>query len=139
MPLSDYSHITLDKKWPTGSLPWTTSTKVRIPRSLPRGICDQLTTCSPGQTEVVEANGAADNDDFLARERAALGEDADQFATPNDLTATAEDEDDLIGGNDAAPQVGSEELSGFESSFPAIETGNEVRILVYSSSEYSES
>ncbi|QKX64232.1 uncharacterized protein TRUGW13939_11405 [Talaromyces rugulosus] len=78
-----------------------------------------------GKTEVVEANGTADNDDFLARERAALGEDADQFATPNDLTATAEDEDDLIGGNDAAPQVGSQELSGFESSFPALETGNE--------------
>ncbi|KAJ5661793.1 Clathrin light chain [Penicillium maclennaniae] len=41
---------------------------------------------SEGQTEVVENNVSAD-DDFLARERAALGEDADQFATPQDNVA----------------------------------------------------
>lgn len=79
-----------------------------------------------GQTEVVETD-AADNEDFLARERAALGDDADQFATPNDLTAAAEyDDNDLLGGDEAVPQHGaSEEISGFESSFPAIDTRNE--------------
>ncbi|GAM40739.1 hypothetical protein TCE0_039f13323 [Talaromyces pinophilus] len=77
-----------------------------------------------GQTEVVN-NNAADTDDFLARERAALGDDADQFATPNDQAATVED-DDLLGGDDYVPQQGgSAEISGFESSFPAIDTQNE--------------
>ena len=81
---------------------------------------------SLGQTEVV-TNDAADTDDFLARERAALGDDADQFATPNDQALNVAD-DDLLGGNDYVPQQGgSEEISGFESSFPAIDTQNEVR------------
>ncbi|KAI7972001.1 hypothetical protein EIK77_003094 [Talaromyces pinophilus] len=81
-----------------------------------------------GQTEVVN-NNAADTDDFLARERAALGDDADQFATPNDQAATVED-DDLLGGDDYVPQQGgSAEISGFESSFPAIDTQNEVRLF----------
>lgn len=82
---------------------------------------------SPGQTEVVN-NDAADADDFLARERAALGDDAAQFATPNDQAATVGD-DDLLGGDEFVPQQGaSEEISGFESSFPAIDTQNEVGI-----------
>lgn len=86
----------------------------------------QPSNSSPGQTEVVN-NDAADTDDFLARERAALGDDADQFATPNDQAATVED-DDLLGGDDYVPQQGgSAEISGFESSFPAIDTQNEVR------------
>lgn len=80
---------------------------------------------SPGQTEVVN-NDAADTNDFLARERAALGDDADQFATPNDQAATVEG-DDLLGGDDYVQQGGSAEISGFESSFPAIDTQNEVR------------
>lgn len=77
---------------------------------------------------MVETNGADNADDFLARERALLGEDAEQFATPNDATAaagaTVADDDDLIGGD--LPQGASEEIPGFESSFPAIETQNEV-------------
>lgn len=83
---------------------------------------------------MVETNGADNADDFLARERALLGEDAEQFATPNDATAAAgaivADDDDLIGGD--LPQGGpSEEIPGFESSFPAIETQNEVwKLLV---------
>lgn len=135
--LSAYSHIRLDKmadRFPS----LDDFNEGANPASPSWCICDQLIDMPPGQTEVVEANGAADNDDFLARERAALGEDADQFATPNDLTATAEDEDDLIGG-EAAPQVGSQELSGFESSFPAIDTGNEVLRLASYNTNYSES
>ena len=86
---------------------------------------DRLRRFSLGQTEVI-ANDAADENDFLARERAALGDDADQFATPNDQAA-AVDNNDLLGGDDVVPQnAASEELSGFESSFPAIDTQNEV-------------
>lgn len=65
-------------------------------------------------------------DDFLARERAALGDDATQFASNNDKAAFAEDDDDddLLGGgdNDGA----GEEVEEFESSYPAIDTRNEV-------------
>ncbi|KAG2414996.1 hypothetical protein HFD88_006186 [Aspergillus terreus] len=84
---------------------------------------------SAGQTEVADTNGAADESDFLARERAVLGDDADQFATAQDHVATSENVDtgdDLLGGAEDAPAaVSHEEMSGFESSFPAIETQNE--------------
>ncbi|KAI9681931.1 MAG: hypothetical protein M1822_007009 [Bathelium mastoideum] len=76
-------------------------------------------------------NDSGDTSDFLSRERAALGEDADQFATPADNAATVEnDEDDLLGGGDSAFEtggaaMGKEEMTGFESSFPAIDSGNE--------------
>ncbi|KAE8362330.1 clathrin light chain [Aspergillus caelatus] len=83
---------------------------------------------SAGQTEIVETNGT-DADDFLARERAVLGDDAEQFATPQDHVATTEDvnagDDDLLGGAEDAPAGAAPEISGFESSFPAIETQNE--------------
>jgi hypothetical protein len=73
---------------------------------------------SEGQTEVVENNAGVD-DDFLARERAALGEDADQFATPQDNVAEGlEGGDDLLGGD----EMPAEELGEFESSFPSVET-----------------
>ena len=38
-------------------------------------------------------------DDFLSRERALLGDDADLFASSNDKLATVEDDDDLLGGS----------------------------------------
>ena len=64
-------------------------------------------------------------DDFLARERAVLGDDATQFASNNNRATFAEDDDDdLLGGgnNDGA----GEEVVEFESSYPAIDTRNEV-------------
>ena len=70
---------------------------------------------------------------FLDRERAALGDDADLFASGNEQTATVEDGDnDLLGGDFSEvqqPSAGADadELDGFESSFPAIDTRNEVR------------
>jgi hypothetical protein len=81
----------------------------------------------PGQTDVVETNGASDENDFLARERAILGDDAEQFATAQDHVAT-DIGDDLLGGAEGAVvgEAAPEEISGFESSFPAIETQNEV-------------
>ncbi|KAF7122727.1 hypothetical protein CNMCM5793_000837 [Aspergillus hiratsukae] len=81
---------------------------------------------SAGQTEVVETNGASDENDFLARERAILGDDAEQFATAQDHVAT-DVGDDLLGGAEEAVvgEAAPEEISGFESSFPALETHNE--------------
>ncbi|KAH9861817.1 hypothetical protein J1614_011570 [Plenodomus biglobosus] len=68
-----------------------------------------------------------DADDFLSRERALLGDDADQFASENDRVATVEDgDDDLLGGDYTDANAGSQEMSGFESSFPAIDTTNDV-------------
>ncbi|KAJ5466947.1 Clathrin light chain [Penicillium sp. IBT 31633x] len=78
---------------------------------------------SEGQTEVADAQGALD-DDFLARERAALGEDADQFATSQDHVAgqnVGAGDDDLLGGGDEPV----EEIGQFESSFPSVETQNQ--------------
>jgi Clathrin light chain len=67
---------------------------------------------------------------FLDRERAVLGDDAAQFEGPNDhLAATVEDagDDDLLGGaGDYQPEVGDQDLSAFESQFPAIDTTNDV-------------
>ncbi|KAJ5319271.1 Clathrin light chain [Penicillium brevicompactum] len=75
---------------------------------------------SEGQTEVAEAPTATD-DDFLARERAALGEDADQFATAQDhVGENVGGDDDLLGGDEPV-----EELGQFESSFPSVETQNQ--------------
>ena len=64
-----------------------------------------------------------------------MGEDADLFSANDALnqSATVEDgdaDDDLLGGGDAfsAPQQpsGNDDLDGFESSFPAIDTQNDV-------------
>lgn len=66
-------------------------------------------------------------DDFISRERAVLGDDADQFASSNDKLATVEDgEDDMLGGDSSfQPSAGGQEILGFESSFPAIDTTND--------------
>lgn len=67
--------------------------------------------------------GSPAGDDFLSRERAALGDDAGQFASSNDKAAFVDDDEDLLGGgvnNDG------EEVEEFESSYPAIDTRNEV-------------
>jgi hypothetical protein len=67
-----------------------------------------------------------DTDDFLSRERALLGDDADQFTSESDKLATVEDDDDLMGGDYSQANVGGQEMDGFESSFPAIDTTNDV-------------
>ena len=85
-----------------------------------------------GQTEA--RPGAQTEGSFLEREREVLGEDADLFATTDDRqagAATVEDgDDDLLGGDDEdnrQPQPsGGDDLDGFESSFPAIDTQNQV-------------
>lgn len=79
---------------------------------------------SAGQTEAIETNGTDEND-FLARERALLGDDADQFATAQDATSPDVNKDELLGGSDEVQADAGPEISGFESSFPAIDTQNE--------------
>jgi len=81
------------------------------------------------------ASAQADADapsDFLARERAALGDDAAQFASSTDATAAtvadADDDDDLLGGggNYASQGAsGGDVMGDFESSFPSVDTTNE--------------
>ncbi|PFH60856.1 hypothetical protein XA68_10213 [Ophiocordyceps unilateralis] len=66
---------------------------------------------SGAQTEVQAPTIDAAADDFLAREKAVLGADADQFATVEDDVAFAEPGGDLLGEADAAQ-------SSFESQFP---------------------
>ncbi|MCJ1440091.1 MAG: hypothetical protein MMC23_000573 [Stictis urceolatum] len=79
-----------------------------------------------GDTEVkggASGSGVANaNDDFLTRERAALGDDADFFAATGDDAVMNEDaSNDLLGGGD---MIGGEEVTEFESSFPAIDNSN---------------
>lgn len=100
-------------------------------------------TPHPGQTEATGGNAPSNLDepsDFLARERAALGEDAQQFTTSEDNAATVEDgdddDDDLLGGGMGAPSApannnngdfgdfGGDDVGDFESSFPAVDTQN---------------
>jgi hypothetical protein len=76
-----------------------------------------------------DAFEAASGDDFLSREKALLGDDADQFATGNDASAFVDDDDDLLGGGGA--KAGGEEVTEFESSFPAIDTRNEVWLYCF--------
>lgn len=78
--------------------------------------------------------------DFEARERALLGDAADEFATGNDKLATVEDgDDDLLGGGSSyQANTGNEEMMGFESSFPAIDTSNEVRCTCFGQTAHSQ-
>lgn len=64
---------------------------------------------SGAQTDIKDA-GTPSADDFLARERALLGDDATQFAT---------NDDDLLGGDSGADQQ-TAETSQFETQFPDI-------------------
>ncbi|KAK7749920.1 Clathrin light chain [Cytospora paraplurivora] len=68
---------------------------------------------SGAQTDLQDApvDATADVDDFLAREKAVLGEDADKFASVEDGAAFDNGDDDLLGG-------GGEETVQFEQQFP---------------------
>jgi len=68
---------------------------------------------------------ATSGEDFLTREKALLGDDADQFATSGDNAAFVEDGDDDLLGVGGRIDDGGEEVTEFESSFPAIDSRNE--------------
>ncbi|KAL2059223.1 hypothetical protein ABVK25_000515 [Lepraria finkii] len=80
-----------------------------------------------GQTEPTGTQVDGGGDDFLTRERAVLGDDAAQFASTGDNAATLEDgDDDLLGGGSyGGGQAGGEDVTEFESSFPAVDTQNQ--------------
>lgn len=87
----------------------------------------------PGQTQPNEPtgdlmDGSNEPSDFLSRERAALGADADQFSTPAGNSTTNGDDDDLLGGDSGGQVNGtaSQEISDFQSSFPPVSSQNEV-------------
>ncbi|KAM3515998.1 hypothetical protein MY11210_000280 [Beauveria gryllotalpidicola] len=64
---------------------------------------------SGAQTEVKDTTGSGEQD-FLAREKALLGDDADQFATSGDAAALEDTSGDLLGEGNVP--------SAFESQFP---------------------
>ncbi|KAH0493665.1 hypothetical protein TgHK011_000322 [Trichoderma gracile] len=66
---------------------------------------------SGAQTEIQNVSDEPSAEDFLAREKALLGDDANQFATSDDATALADTSGDLLGESTAAE-------STFESQFP---------------------
>lgn len=104
-----------------------------------------MLTWRTGQTEarepvsdgVTQANDDSTSD-FLARERAALGDDANLFSTQgetNQTSAVDGTSDDLLGESDSALVNGNtaqqssesqQDMNDFESSFPSINTQNEV-------------
>ena len=74
------------------------------------------------QTDVKDPSAEPSADDFLAREKALLGDDADQFKTNQDAAPADETGDDLLGGG-----PGANAQSTFESQFPDIITEQPVR------------
>ncbi|KAM0438923.1 hypothetical protein ACHAPT_001684 [Fusarium lateritium] len=66
---------------------------------------------SGAQTDIKDPSAEPSTDDFLAREKALLGDDADQFVTNDDAAAFVDAEGDLLGS-------GGNEQSTFESQFP---------------------
>ena len=75
-------------------------------------------TLRAAQTDIKDASDAPSASNFLEREKAILGDDANQFATVEDA-GFDDGDDDLLGGagNNAE----------FESQFPDITSPNEVR------------
>lgn len=75
---------------------------------------------------------ASGDGDFITRERAALGADADLFSSGNDArqTTVEDGDDDLLGGNFSGgaqqASVAQDDFDTFESSFPAVNTTNDV-------------
>ncbi|POR33453.1 Clathrin light chain [Tolypocladium paradoxum] len=66
---------------------------------------------SGAQTDIKDPSADPSADDFLAREKAVLGDDADQFATSDDAAALGAPSGDLLAQGDNAQ-------STFESQFP---------------------
>ncbi|KAK1654855.1 clathrin light chain [Colletotrichum phormii] len=71
---------------------------------------------SGAQTDIKDSGAEPSTDDFLAREKALLGDDADQFATGDDAIAFGAGDDDLLGGGGSGNVISEE--STFESQFP---------------------
>lgn len=77
--------------------------------------------CFSAQTDIKDVSEEPSAEDFLAREKALLGDDANQFTTSDDAAALAETGGDLLG-ETAAPAE-----SSFESQFPDLANPAAVR------------
>ncbi|GAB1314898.1 Clathrin light chain [Madurella fahalii] len=75
---------------------------------------------SGAQTDIKDASDAPSASNFLEREKAILGDDANQFATVEDA-GFDEGDDDLLGGGISSPGGNA----AFESQFPDITSSNE--------------
>jgi len=62
------------------------------------------------QTDIKDPSAEPSADDFLAREKAVLGDDAQQFVTSDDVAALGEPSDDLLAQGDAAQSTFESEL-----------------------------
>lgn len=79
----------------------------------------------PAQTDIKGPSADPSTDDFLAREKAVLGDDADQFASAQDASAFVEtNDDDLLGG-------GEQPQSTFDSQFPDLAEPSAVSSELY--------
>jgi hypothetical protein len=72
------------------------------------------------QTDIKDVSDEPSAEDFLAREKAFLGDDANQFTTSDDANALADTSGDLLGESTAAE-------STFESQFPDLANPAAVR------------
>ncbi|MBE3044634.1 hypothetical protein IMZ48_19150 [Candidatus Bathyarchaeota archaeon] len=81
-----------------------------------------LTRLLAVQPDVKDPSADPSADDFLAREQALLGDDADQFKTSENASPVDDTNDDLLGG---APSANAQ--STFESQFPDITAEQPVR------------
>ncbi|TQS36705.1 hypothetical protein Golomagni_02835 [Golovinomyces magnicellulatus] len=93
-------------------------------------IADRFPSLEEFDTAQTEAPGllsfeATTADDFLSREKALLGEDANQFTTQDDDVAFIIQNDKDLLEEDLRPPQHDEEVSMFENSFPAIDTQHE--------------
>lgn len=77
----------------------------------------QVNTFISVQTGIRDPSTEPSADDFLAREKAILGDDAIQFASPQDSSAMPASSLDLLGG------ASGETQPSFEYQFPEIGTG----------------
>ncbi|CAK7563720.1 MAG: Clathrin light chain [Sporothrix epigloea] len=77
---------------------------------------------SGAQTDIKDASLDSTGDDFLARERAVLGDDANQFVTPGDSSAFSPADDNLLGSAEDSNHL---ETAQFESSFPDLASQNQ--------------
>ncbi|KAL2139614.1 hypothetical protein VTI28DRAFT_4923 [Corynascus sepedonium] len=79
---------------------------------------------SGAQTDIKDTSDAPSASNFLEREKAILGDDANQFATVEDA-GFDEDDNDLLGGGGGGDVSSPGNNAAFESQFPDITSTNE--------------
>jgi len=85
---------------------------------------EPILTCLVAQTDIKDASDSPSASNFLEREKAVLGDDANQFATVEDAGFDDGDDDLLGGGGGGVSSPGNN--AAFETQFPDITSPNEV-------------